>query len=117
MLLQTVCCCIQRVPPDSHRFFSGGSFPPLRKISGPPASTSVTLGEAFGDVLRELRYERGDSQETVAWRVDLNRPYLSELENGKKVPSLTTIFRLAEALSTEPENLVARAKEKKRKHP
>lgn len=72
----------------------------------------MTIGEAFGNVLRELRYERGDSQEAVAWRIGLNRPYLSELENGKKVPSLETIFRLAEALDAEPEDLVASAKKK-----
>ena len=70
----------------------------------------MTIAEAFGEVVRELRSERGESQEAVAWRVGLNRPFLSELENGRKTPSLETIFRLAEALSTEPEEIVAETK-------
>ena len=74
----------------------------------------MTIAEAFGEVVRELRSERGESQEMVAWRIGLNRPFLSELENGKKLPSLETIFRLADALSAEPEDLVIQTKEKVR---
>ena len=72
----------------------------------------MTIGEAFGDAVRELRHERGDSQETIAYRIGLDRSYLSELENGHKAPSLKTVFRLAEALSVEPEILVSRVGEK-----
>ena len=84
----------------------------LRKLLARGEPLNVTLGEAFGDVVRELRHGRSESQETVAWRIQMDRSYLSELENGRKVPSLKTVFRLAGALDTDPNTLVARVEKR-----
>ncbi len=55
-------------------------------------------GEVFGRRLRELRLKAGMSQDALAEAVGSTKPYISNLENGISVPSLTTILRLAVSL-------------------
>jgi transcriptional regulator with XRE-family HTH domain len=55
-------------------------------------------GVVFGQRLRELRTKRNLSQTALAELCGSNHPFISELERGVKVPSLTMILRLAEAL-------------------
>jgi transcriptional regulator with XRE-family HTH domain len=55
-------------------------------------------GEIFGERLRELRQKAGMSQEAVAQASGLTKAYISNMETGIKVPSLTTILRLAVSL-------------------
>lgn len=55
-------------------------------------------GEVFGERLRELRQKAGMSQDALAEAVGTTKSYISNLENGYKVPSLTTILRLAVSL-------------------
>jgi transcriptional regulator with XRE-family HTH domain len=52
----------------------------------------------FGQVLRELREENKISQEKLAEYCDLDRTFISLLERGQRQPSLSTIFKLSEAL-------------------
>jgi transcriptional regulator with XRE-family HTH domain len=63
-------------------------------------------GEVFGQQLRAMRLKRGLSQQTVAVRCGSNYPYISELERGLKVPTLTMILRLASALECRVRDLV-----------
>jgi transcriptional regulator with XRE-family HTH domain len=63
-------------------------------------------GEVFGQQLRAMRLKRGLSQQTVAERCGSNYPYISELERGLKVPTLTMILRLASALECRMRDLV-----------
>lgn len=63
-------------------------------------------GVIFGQRLRELRIARKLSQGELADRCGSNRPFISNLERGVKVPSLTTILRLAKALKCRVYNLV-----------
>jgi transcriptional regulator with XRE-family HTH domain len=63
-------------------------------------------GVVFGQRLRELRTDRGLSQYALADLCDSNKPFISELERGVKVPSLTMILRLAEALECRVVDLV-----------
>jgi transcriptional regulator with XRE-family HTH domain len=56
----------------------------------------------FGQVLRELREERKISQEKLAEYCDLDRTFISLLERGQRQPSLSTIFKLSEALKIKP---------------
>jgi transcriptional regulator with XRE-family HTH domain len=63
-------------------------------------------GEAFGKQLRAMRLKHGLSQQTVAERCGSNYPYISELERGLKVPTLTMILRLAAALECRVRDLV-----------
>ena len=52
----------------------------------------------FGHRLRELRKERGLTQEALAEAADLSGNYISDLELGLKEPSLTILVRLSQAL-------------------
>ena len=63
-------------------------------------------GVVFGQRLRELRTERGLSQSALADLCGSNHPFISELERGVKVPSLTMILRLADALECRVVDLV-----------
>lgn len=60
----------------------------------------------FGRVLREVRLKRGLSQRALAERCESNVPYISELERGLKVPTLTMILRLAAALECRVRDLI-----------
>jgi transcriptional regulator with XRE-family HTH domain len=64
--------------------------------------------EEFSQVLRQLREERGWSQEQLAERADLNRSYLGEVERGNAVPSIITVSKLAKALEIQMSALFAR---------
>jgi transcriptional regulator with XRE-family HTH domain len=61
-------------------------------------NASVQEAQLFGRRLRELRQSRELTQEALAEAADLSGNYISDLELGLKVPSLTIIVRLSQAL-------------------
>jgi putative transcriptional regulator len=63
-------------------------------------------GEIFGRRLRELRLERNLTQDALAQIVATSKPFISDMERGVKVPSLTMILRLARALECHACDLV-----------
>ena len=69
---------------------------------------SGDIGEIFGDVIRELRRERGLSQEELGFESELHRTYVSLLERGKRIPTLVTLIQLATALKIPPSEIVRR---------
>jgi transcriptional regulator with XRE-family HTH domain len=62
--------------------------------------------KAFGRVLRELRRDRGISQEELGFESGYHRTYVGLLERGQKSPSLRAVFRLAAALRVKPSQMV-----------
>lgn len=50
----------------------------------------------FGQRVRELRKERGWSQEEFADRCELDRTYISGIERGVRNPTLLSINRISE---------------------
>jgi transcriptional regulator with XRE-family HTH domain len=52
----------------------------------------------FGARVRELRNERGLSQEALAAEIGIHRTYLGGIELGLRNPALENIARLARAL-------------------
>lgn len=62
--------------------------------------------ETFGGVLRKLRTKRGLSQLALAESCSSNIAYISELERGLKVPTITMLLRLAVALKCRMRDLV-----------
>jgi transcriptional regulator with XRE-family HTH domain len=60
----------------------------------------------FGERLHELRTKRGLTIEALADDIEMSRTYVSNLEVGAKVPSLTTLLRLAAALDCNVTDLV-----------
>ena len=63
------------------------------------------LKQNFGNRLRELRTERGVSQEDLALTAGLDRTYVNSVEQGKRNISLVNIVRLAKALKVAPSEL------------
>ena len=61
----------------------------------------------FGQRLRELRQKRGHTLESLADLTGMSFPFISEMERGLKVPSLTTLIRLAVALECKVTDLVS----------
>jgi transcriptional regulator with XRE-family HTH domain len=74
----------------------------------PTAVWNATVQEAqlFGRRLRELRQSRDLTQEALAEAADLSGNYISDLELGLKVPSLTIIVRLSQALDIAAADLL-----------
>ena len=62
--------------------------------------------KVFSKVLRELRIKNQLSQEKLAELCDLDRTYISLLERGLRQPTITTIFKLAEALQITPSEFI-----------
>lgn len=63
---------------------------------------------AFGQTLREVRVERGLSQEELALEGGFDRTYISLLERGVQSPTLRTVFKLSEVLQTQPSEIIRR---------
>ena len=66
----------------------------------------IKLDAAFGKSLRKRRLAKLFSQEALSIESNLSRAYLSDLETGKKDPSLFTVFKLAGALKIKPSILI-----------
>ena len=64
-------------------------------------------GEVFGRRLRELRQKYGVTQNALAAASGLTEAYISNMENGFAVPSLTTVLRVAVALRCRVVDLVS----------
>ena len=66
----------------------------------------MDLREVFATNLRRLRYEKGLSQDDLAYEAEVSRSYLSQLEKGAYFASLKIVGRLADALGVEPAELL-----------
>ncbi len=62
----------------------------------------------FGRRVRELRKNRGWSQEEFALQVDLDRSYVGGVERGERNISLENICLIAETLQVPPAKLFER---------
>src|SRR2546429_7291456 len=59
---------------------------------------AVDVQKSFGAEVKRRRMQLGISQEELAERASLHRTYVSDVEAGKRNPSLASIQRLATAL-------------------
>jgi len=57
-----------------------------------------TIQKQFEERVRELRLARGLSQEELAFKTGIHRPYLGGIERGQHNPSLKNVNAVAEAL-------------------
>jgi transcriptional regulator with XRE-family HTH domain len=64
---------------------------------------------AFGLVLRKHRLAADLSQEQLGLESGVQRNFISLIETGQNQPTITTIFKLAQALNLKPSKLVAEA--------
>jgi transcriptional regulator with XRE-family HTH domain len=81
----------------------------LLKRQGASVSASSITAKALGRAVRELRIERGFSQETLADAAALHVTYLSGIERGLRNPTLDKLNALAAALEVRTLELLTRA--------
>ena len=58
----------------------------------------ATLREKFGRHLRDIRVERGMTQERFAEALDISVDFLSLIERGRNAPSFETLEKMAKRL-------------------
>jgi transcriptional regulator with XRE-family HTH domain len=66
----------------------------------------MTTHKRFVVRLKQLRADRGMTQEQVANKAGISRVYVARLETGKQDPTLTTMMKLAKALKVTVGELV-----------
>ena len=66
----------------------------------------MDICQRLGQNVRRLRLEKGWSQEDYADRADIHRTYVSDIERGRRNPSLTVIERLAKPFGIAPGRLL-----------
>lgn len=67
----------------------------------------MDMRKLVGDNCARLRRERGWTQEELAERSGLTQQYLSDLERGKRNPTIVTIYEIAQALQVSHLELMA----------
>ena len=68
--------------------------------------------QAFGQAVRRKRERLGMSQEKLGLKAGLDRTYISGIERGVRNPTLNTIWKLADTLSTTPSSLLRTAEKR-----
>jgi len=66
----------------------------------------TTKTKAFGRALKKIRLKKKLTQEDLALEAQLARVYISELEYGKKTPSIETVFKISKALNIKCSKLM-----------
>ena len=72
----------------------------------------MPINMAVAETLRELRQKKGISQEKLAEAIDSHQVYISEIETGKKIPSLPVIYRVARYFEISLSDFVAMIEER-----
>lgn len=71
----------------------------------------LSPSQAFGQAVREIRLERGLSQEQAALDGGIDRAYYGHIERATKSATLKTVFRMAAALGVQPSAIFIRAEQ------
>jgi quercetin dioxygenase-like cupin family protein/DNA-binding Xre family transcriptional regulator len=64
------------------------------------------VARAVGRALRRVRTSLGWSMRDAAAKAGMSQPFLSDLENGRATPSITTLYRLSDTLGVAPQDLL-----------
>ena len=64
------------------------------------------ISKKLGQNMKKARAKKKLSQGALAWLLEVDKGYISNIENGKKNPTLATIQRLAEALEVSADKLL-----------
>jgi transcriptional regulator with XRE-family HTH domain len=74
--------------------------PAIALVAEPNASVK-NEGLTVASAVRDLRHVRNLSQRQLAARMGVPRTYISKIENGKAMPTLSSLDRLARALQVD----------------
>lgn len=69
----------------------------------------MALQKNLGLAVLQLRREKGLSQEKLALNAEIDRRYMSDIENGKRNVSLDILERLAACLEVKVSELLEKA--------
>lgn len=64
------------------------------------------VNEEFGKILKDRRELMSMTQQTLSSQGGLSRAYISELETGRKDPSLSSLLKLSYALNIKASHLM-----------
>ena len=78
-----------------------------------PAHSAAEAGLHVATQVRDIRKARHLSQRQLASRMQVPRTYISKIENGKAIPTLGSLERLAEALQVDVSQLVRDARSRR----
>ena len=67
----------------------------------------MDMRRLVGRNLRRIRDSKGVRQEQLAELSGFGQQYISDIERGRRNPTVVTLFHLASALGTTPADLVA----------
>jgi transcriptional regulator with XRE-family HTH domain len=84
---------------------------PLALVATPAAQEG---GLQVATAVRDLRHVRNLSQRQLAARMGVPRTYISKIENGKAMPTLSSLDRLARALQVDISTLLRDANNRHR---
>ena len=62
----------------------------------------------LGDEIKKARESAKMTQEQLSFAAEIDRSYISLLENNKKSPTIDLLFRICDALGTTPSSLLVR---------
>jgi len=64
------------------------------------------ISKQLGQNMKRIRSKKGMSQGDIARALEVDRGYISNIENGKKNPTIATIQKLANALGVSADELL-----------
>ena len=82
-------------------------------VTAAPVPNSAEAGLQVATQVREIRRARHLSQRQLASRMSVPRTYISKIENGKAIPTLGSLERLALALGVGVHHLVRDARSRR----
>ncbi len=74
---------------------------PAIALVAEPVAGAKPQGLQVATAVRDLRHVRNLSQRQLAGRMNVPRTYISKIENGKAMPTLSSLERLARALQVD----------------
>jgi len=69
-------------------------------------SDDAEIGARLGRAIREARTAEKLSMRALASAAEISQPFLSQIESGRTMPSLVTLFRIAKVLGISPATLL-----------
>jgi len=69
----------------------------------------MDMRRLVGENVKRLRLAAGLTQEQFAERSGFSQQYISDLERGRRNPTVVSLYELAQALGAEPQALIVAA--------